>query len=173
MPLHFTPEFCEVDETREHILLIRYNRPRQLNSMPTAMHAELSRVMKYYDINPDLWVAVVTGSGRAFSAGFDLKEAAGLSKLVPDLTDLDPNGAPPPQLSLRWFTGAREAFHRGQRRRAGLPRCGRRDRLRGCVLSAEWSSSFLMCSVVSSVFLRGVPPPKPLSMVTQCTARQG
>jgi enoyl-CoA hydratase/carnithine racemase len=94
MPLHFEPEFCEVDESRPHTLLIRFNRPKALNSMPTAMHAELSRVMKYYDGNDDLWVAVVTGNGRAFCAGYDLKEAAGLVMLEPDLSDLDPNGEP-------------------------------------------------------------------------------
>eukprot|EP01046_Picozoa_sp_COSAG06_P116764 COSAG06_NODE_63779_length_261_cov_0.901235_1_plen_31_part_10 len=31
------------------------------------MHAELSRVFKYYDNEPTLWVAIVTGNGRAFS----------------------------------------------------------------------------------------------------------
>jgi enoyl-CoA hydratase/carnithine racemase len=58
------------------------------------MHAELSRVFKYYDNEPTLWVAIVTGNGRAFSAGYDLKEAAGIDFIEPDLTGLNPNGEP-------------------------------------------------------------------------------
>lgn len=35
-----------------------------MNSMPPAMHAELSKVWKYYDSNDNLWVAICTGKGR-------------------------------------------------------------------------------------------------------------
>jgi enoyl-CoA hydratase/carnithine racemase len=39
-------------------------------------------VFKYFDTNDELWVAICTGSGRAFSAGFDLKSAAGKIMLL-------------------------------------------------------------------------------------------
>jgi enoyl-CoA hydratase/carnithine racemase len=99
MPLPFTPQFCVVDESREHVMLVRFNRPKAMNSMPTAMHAELSRVFAYYDNEESLWVAIVTGNGRAFSAGFDLKEAAGISFIEPDLSGLDPSGVPDCQVT--------------------------------------------------------------------------
>ena len=50
-----------------------------MNSMPAAMHCELSKIFRYFDTNDNLWVAIVTGKGRAFSAGYDLKSAAGLA----------------------------------------------------------------------------------------------
>ena len=76
--LPFTPRYVEIEE-RERLLIIKFNRPKAMNSMPPAMHAEMSRVVKYFDTNDDLWVAIVTGNGRVFSAGFDLKSAAGLA----------------------------------------------------------------------------------------------
>lgn len=88
MPFPFTPRFVMLEE-RGRIFIITLNRPKAMNSMPRAMHAEMSKVMHYFDSNDDLWVAIVTGRGRAFSAGFDLKSAAGLAPpedTVPDLT---------------------------------------------------------------------------------------
>lgn len=88
MPFPFTPRFVLLEE-RGKILIITFNRPKAMNSMPSAMHAELTKVFKYFDTNDELWVAICTGSGRAFSAGFDLKSAAGLAPpedTTPDLT---------------------------------------------------------------------------------------
>ena len=42
MPLPFETKFCEVDESREHIMLVRFNRPKALNSMPVRI---LDRVL--------------------------------------------------------------------------------------------------------------------------------
>jgi enoyl-CoA hydratase len=54
------------------VLLITLNRPEVLNAAHEEMHSELARV--WADINRDeeTRVAVVTGAGRAFSAGGDL-----------------------------------------------------------------------------------------------------
>ena len=78
MPLPFTPRYCEIEEKGRR-LLVSFNRPRAYNSMPPAMHAELSKIFRYFDTEPSLWVAIVTGKGKAFSAGFDLKAASGLA----------------------------------------------------------------------------------------------
>ena len=60
---------------RFHILLVTLNRPKQLNAVTRSMHAQLDRLWAWYDAEPALRCAVVTGSGdRAFSAGADLKE---------------------------------------------------------------------------------------------------
>jgi enoyl-CoA hydratase len=48
------------------------NRPEKLNTTDDAMHAELARVWRDVDDDPDVRVAVITGAGRAFSAGGDL-----------------------------------------------------------------------------------------------------
>lgn len=55
------------------VLLITLNRPKQLNCVNTEGHLELDRVFKWLDDEPALSVAIITGNGRAFCAGADLK----------------------------------------------------------------------------------------------------
>jgi enoyl-CoA hydratase len=54
------------------VLLITLNRPDVLNAAHEEMHAELARIWADVSQDPDTKVAVVTGAGRAFSAGGDL-----------------------------------------------------------------------------------------------------
>ncbi|KAK2010738.1 enoyl-CoA hydratase/isomerase [Colletotrichum eremochloae] len=70
------PSVPDVDVSfpRPHVLLITLNRPRQLNSIPSALHYALGRLYDWYDAEPSLRCAVLTGTGRAFCAGADLKE---------------------------------------------------------------------------------------------------
>lgn len=58
----------------EHVLLVTFNRPKQLNSLPTTHHAPLDALFRWYDSEPSLRCAVVTGNGRGFCAGADLKQ---------------------------------------------------------------------------------------------------
>eukprot|EP00041_Stephanoeca_diplocostata_P006590 m.89502 g.89502 ORF g.89502 m.89502 type:complete len:314 (-) comp16440_c0_seq1:61-1002(-) len=100
MPVPFTPQYVEVEE-KGALMIVTFNRPKAMNSMPPAMHAELSKIWKYYDQNEKLWVAICTGKGRAFSAGFDLKSAAGVASekdMTADLhTGVTLSGAPDTQ----------------------------------------------------------------------------
>ena len=57
-----------------HVLLVTLNRPRQLNALRQEMHPALDRLWRWYDAQPSLRCAVLTGTGRAFCAGADLKE---------------------------------------------------------------------------------------------------
>ncbi|KAI9851084.1 MAG: hypothetical protein M1838_004516 [Thelocarpon superellum] len=57
-----------------HILLVTLNRPKALNCINTAGHEELDAVWSWLDNEPSLRVGVLTGTGRAFCAGADLKE---------------------------------------------------------------------------------------------------
>ncbi|EXF81603.1 hypothetical protein COL5a_006138 [Colletotrichum fioriniae] len=59
---------------RKHIMLITLNRPRHLNSIYSELHYSLARLYEWYDTEPTLRCAVLTGTGRAFCAGADLKE---------------------------------------------------------------------------------------------------
>jgi enoyl-CoA hydratase len=54
------------------ILLITLNRPDKYNATDETMHAELARVWGDVSADPQTRVAVITGAGRAFSAGGDL-----------------------------------------------------------------------------------------------------
>lgn len=54
---------------------ITLNRPEALNAINTAMHWELEEAFNAFAAAPDEQVCVITGEGRAFCAGSDLKAA--------------------------------------------------------------------------------------------------
>ncbi|TDZ34995.1 Mevalonyl-coenzyme A hydratase sidH [Colletotrichum trifolii] len=78
MPTFATPPpsvpSVDISFPRPHVLLLTLNRPRQLNSIPSPLHYALSALYAWYDAEPSLRCAVLTGTGRAFCAGADLKE---------------------------------------------------------------------------------------------------
>jgi enoyl-CoA hydratase len=53
------------------VRIIRLNRPDQLNATNHELHGALARVFPQLDADLDARVAVITGNGRAFSAGGD------------------------------------------------------------------------------------------------------
>ncbi|KAK3318152.1 ClpP/crotonase-like domain-containing protein [Apodospora peruviana] len=58
-----------------HVLLVTLNRPAQRNAVTSAQHAALASIWDWYDSEPSLRCAVITGAGGvAFCAGADLKE---------------------------------------------------------------------------------------------------
>lgn len=60
-------------ERREHgVVLITLDQPDKYNAADEGMHAELARVWRDVSTDQDTRVAVVTGAGKAFSAGGDL-----------------------------------------------------------------------------------------------------
>ena len=54
------------------VLLITINRPEKYNAADEELHSELARVWTDVAADPETRVAVITGAGRAFSAGGDL-----------------------------------------------------------------------------------------------------
>ncbi|MBI3708283.1 MAG: enoyl-CoA hydratase/isomerase family protein [Proteobacteria bacterium] len=80
---HF--EFCKVDRTGP-IVTITIDRPKVLNALNPAAHAELARAFDLYAGDSSLRVAIVTGSGdRAFCVGSDLKAKAQSGKAGDDM----------------------------------------------------------------------------------------
>jgi len=64
-------------EKKEHITIVRINRPDIRNAINPHVSLELEDVFHQFENDSDAWVAIVTGVGeKAFSAGFDLKWAA-------------------------------------------------------------------------------------------------
>ena len=59
-----------------HILWMTLNRPEVLNAANVRMHTELVEVWNTIERDPEVHVVVVTGAGRAFSAGGDLQMVA-------------------------------------------------------------------------------------------------
>lgn len=68
-------EFCLV-EKHNHIMTVRLNRPDRLNALHPPANAELGEVFDDFAADDDMWVAIITGEGRGFSAGNDLRYQA-------------------------------------------------------------------------------------------------
>jgi enoyl-CoA hydratase len=62
----------------EAVAVITLRRPDQLNALTVAMRRELAAILRHFGDGHVVRGIVVTGTGRAFSAGLDLKEAAEL-----------------------------------------------------------------------------------------------
>jgi enoyl-CoA hydratase len=60
-------------ERRGRVLLITINRPDQRNAVNAAVAHGIAAALDELDGDPDLSVGVLTGAGRGFSAGMDLK----------------------------------------------------------------------------------------------------
>src|SRR4249920_1298943 len=83
-------------ERRDHgVLLITMNRPEVYNAAHEAMHSELARVWADVSRDDETRVAVVTGAGRAFSAGGDLAmvqrqigDYARVTNMLAEMSDL-------------------------------------------------------------------------------------
>src|SRR5437879_13292626 len=67
-----------VDRERDgRTLVIRMNRPHKRNAIDAEMTAGLDRALNEFEDDPDLWVAVLTGTESVFSAGTDLRNGSG------------------------------------------------------------------------------------------------
>ena len=59
-------------EVRDRVAYVTLNRPEKLNAVNYAMISDLFEVFDEVRDNPEIWVALLTGAGRAFSTGHDL-----------------------------------------------------------------------------------------------------
>jgi len=57
-----------------HIVEVVLNRPEKLNALTAAMGASFRAHLERFDRDPDAWVAVIRGAGRAFCSGADVLE---------------------------------------------------------------------------------------------------
>ena len=66
-------------DVKDHVALIRLNRPEALNALNLALMQELSTALTAMDRDDAVRCIVITGSEKAFAAGADVKERAGKS----------------------------------------------------------------------------------------------
>jgi enoyl-CoA hydratase len=64
----------EITKPRPHVGLVQLNRPDRLNAMSIDLVIELAEKLDEVAMDNDTWVVVMTGSGRAFCSGLDLKD---------------------------------------------------------------------------------------------------
>src|SRR3954471_14215949 len=60
-----------------HVATITYNRPEGMNAINGALRRALNDPFLRFRDDEDAWVGIVTGAGRAFCVGADLKDGAG------------------------------------------------------------------------------------------------
>ncbi|MET0343850.1 MAG: enoyl-CoA hydratase-related protein [Polyangiales bacterium] len=61
-------------EQREHVLVITLNRPDRLNAISGPMLNALARTLQEANRDPEVRVVVLTGAGKGFCSGLDLKD---------------------------------------------------------------------------------------------------
>jgi enoyl-CoA hydratase/carnithine racemase len=70
-------------ESADHVATITYNRPEAMNAINGPMRRALNSAFTRFRDDEDAWVAIVTGAGRAFCAGADLRDGAGATGEFP------------------------------------------------------------------------------------------
>ena len=63
-------------EQIEHVLVVRLNRPEAMNTITSGMYTDLTTALRRADADPLTRVVVVTGAGKAFCVGADIKDLA-------------------------------------------------------------------------------------------------
>ena len=66
---------CIIFEKRAPIALVKLNRPKVLNAMNKQLWLDMQAAMEDVRTDPEMRVLIITGEGRAFSTGADLKES--------------------------------------------------------------------------------------------------
>ena len=63
-------------EVRDHVGVLRLNRPERLNAIDNTMRNEIEQLLRSVESDSGVWTLVVTGNGRGFCSGADLKARA-------------------------------------------------------------------------------------------------
>src|SRR6266850_1746798 len=71
-----------VDRPHPKVLRLVMNRPEKLNAADAEMHHDLTEIWRVIDTDPSVNAVLLTGSGKAFSAGGDLDL---LDKMIADV----------------------------------------------------------------------------------------
>jgi enoyl-CoA hydratase len=87
-----------LDQPAEHVTRITLNRPDRLNAMSIDLVIELWEAFDEVAARNDCWVVVLTGAGRAFCSGLDLKDYG----IIPNIDGLQVGRIA--QRSMRYYS---------------------------------------------------------------------
>jgi enoyl-CoA hydratase len=76
-------------ERDQGITTVTLNRPQALNALSAALRNEIARVFTELATDPATAVVILTGAGRAFTVGLDLKELGGERSAVAAISSQD------------------------------------------------------------------------------------
>jgi enoyl-CoA hydratase len=68
------PDTLELDRPRAGVAVLRLSRPEQLNAINEVMQYELLEAVSEFASDPTVHAVVLTGSGRGFCAGIDMRD---------------------------------------------------------------------------------------------------
>jgi enoyl-CoA hydratase/carnithine racemase len=75
----------EIEWPRPEVAVLRLNRPERLNALSWTLVSDLHEALDRLDRDNRCRVVVLTGAGRGFCAGLDLKDTAGPGEVVAGL----------------------------------------------------------------------------------------
>ena len=99
------PGFIEVEKglgPEGRIAVVRFDRGDGINALSPEAIRQLTAVARSFEDDADTSVVVLTGSTKAFSAGFDLKDPEGRSRGTMDIGALRQHLKLGPKLSRAW-----------------------------------------------------------------------
>ena len=67
-------ETLELETPADGVLLIRLNRPKQLNAINEVMRDEIAQTLASVAQDPAVHAVVITGAGRGFCSGIDIRD---------------------------------------------------------------------------------------------------
>lgn len=79
-----TTEPAALYERRGNVALITLNRPKALNAVNAALSTAVGTLLEQAEADDEVRVVVITGAGRAFCAGADLKALAAVENTAAD-----------------------------------------------------------------------------------------
>ena len=72
------------------LAVVTLNRPGAMNALSRELRGAIAQTFAALESDPDVRVAILTGAGRAFCAGLDLKELGGGDSVQGTVTTADP-----------------------------------------------------------------------------------
>jgi len=87
-----------IDTPRPHVRLLRLNRPERLNAMSIELVIALDEALEEVEADNDAWAVVLTGAGRGFCSGLDLKDFG----MIPNIDGLQVGRIA--QRSMRYYS---------------------------------------------------------------------
>jgi enoyl-CoA hydratase len=98
----FDPSLVRVDFPIAGCAIVTLDRPAAMNALSLAMRKQIVATIDNLHKDADVHVLILTGAGKSFCAGLDLKELGATRDLA---STLEPAEAPDPVAALRRFAG--------------------------------------------------------------------
>ena len=69
-------------DVSDRVATVTLNRPEVLNAISPLMARELKHAYAAAEADPEVWITIVTGTGRAFTSGADVSEIPGTGEVL-------------------------------------------------------------------------------------------